>query len=82
MLELGGQISGGCAKGSSAALPHRGAAQARGAGRALSGKGREIRMTRAVEMMTRRSTRRKTNRRTKKSSMTGMIMAMTDDEDD
>ncbi len=81
MLELGGQISGGCAKGSSAALPHRGAAQARGAGRALSGKGREITMTRAVEMMTRRSTRRKTSRRMK-SSMTGMIMAMTDDEDD
>ena len=80
MLELGGQISGGCAKGSSAALPHRGAAQARGAGRALSGKGREITMTRAVEMMTRRSTRRKTSRM--KSSMTGMIMAMTDDEDD
>ena len=81
MLELGGQISGGCAKGSSAALPHRGAAQARGAGRALSGKGRGITMTRAVEMMTRRSTRRKTSRRMK-SSMTGMIMAMTDDEDD
>ncbi len=80
-------VVGGCARGS-AALPH-GAQRARGgrspgAGRALSGNGREIAATRAAGMTTRRTARRKTSRMKSrmKSSMTGTTMARTDDEDD